>query len=57
MTSFGYDAAHSIVKARQAGLKSEVIYKPFKPNRLLEELEKVVSQPRQRIPASPATTS
>lgn len=57
MTSFGYDAAHSIVKARQAGLKSEVIYKPFKPNRLLEELEKVVSQPRQRVPASPATTS
>lgn len=43
MTSFGYDAAHSIVKCRQRGLKSEVVYKPFKPHRMLDEVEKAVT--------------
>lgn len=39
ITGFGYDPSHSIVKARQAGLKS-VLYKPFRLDQLLEELLK-----------------
>ena len=39
MTGFGYDPTHSIVNARQAGLKS-VLYKPFRLDQLLAELEK-----------------
>jgi CheY-like chemotaxis protein len=35
---FGYDANHSIVKARQMGLKS-VIYKPFRPDQLIKAVE------------------
>lgn len=38
MTGFGYDPGHSIVKARQAGLKA-VLYKPFRLDQLLEEVE------------------
>jgi len=38
-TGFGYDAGHSIVKARQDGLKS-VLFKPFRVEQLLTELEK-----------------
>lgn len=46
MTGFGYDPGHSIVKARQAGLK-EVLYKPFRLDKLLEAVEKVAtSAPR-----------
>jgi len=45
MTGFGYDPGHSIVKARQEGLKS-VLYKPFRLDQLLDEVEKAVSQPR-----------
>ncbi len=41
MTGFGYDPAHSIVKARQAGL-SEVLYKPFRLDQLLDSVEKIV---------------
>ena len=44
MTGFGYDPSHSIVKARQAGLKS-VLYKPFRLDQLLSEVEKAVSSP------------
>lgn len=44
MTGFGYDPTHSIVKARQAGLKS-VLYKPFRLDQLLTELEKAVTSP------------
>jgi CheY-like chemotaxis protein len=44
MTGFGYDPSHSIVKARQAGLKS-VLYKPFRLDQLLNEVEKAVSPP------------
>lgn len=46
MAGFGYDANHSIVKARQMGLKS-VIYKPFR----LDQLVKAVEQASE-----PATT-
>jgi len=41
MTGFGYDSSHSIVKARQEGLQG-VVYKPFRLNMLLDEIEKVV---------------
>lgn len=43
MTGFGYDPTHSIVKARQLGLKS-VLYKPFRVDQLLDEVEKAVNQ-------------
>ena len=42
MTGFGYDPGHSIVKARQAGLKA-VLYKPFRLDQLLEAVEQLVS--------------
>jgi CheY-like chemotaxis protein/GAF domain-containing protein len=42
MTAFGYDPAHSLVRARQQGLKS-VLYKPFRLDQLLEEVEKAVT--------------
>jgi len=46
MTGFGYDPGHSIVKARQAGLKA-VLYKPFRLDQLLSTVEEVVtSTPR-----------
>ncbi len=43
MTGFGYDPDHSIVKARQAGLKA-VLYKPFRIDQLLEEVEAACCQ-------------
>lgn len=42
MTGFGYDPGHSIVKARQAGLKS-ALYKPFRLDQLLTELEMAIT--------------
>jgi CheY-like chemotaxis protein len=43
MTGFGYDPAHSIVKARQAGLLANaVLYKPFRLDQLLETVEAVL---------------
>lgn len=42
MTGFGYDPTHSIVKARQQGLKS-VLYKPFRVDQLLDEVELAVT--------------
>jgi CheY-like chemotaxis protein len=38
MTGYGYDATHSIVKARQEGLK-HVLYKPFRVDQLLNALQ------------------
>lgn len=38
MTSYGYDPSHTIVKARQDGLRS-VLFKPFRIDQLLEALE------------------
>lgn len=46
MTGFGYDPSHSIVKARQMGLKS-ALYKPFRLEQLLSELEKVMTPPAE----------
>jgi len=45
MTGFGYDPGHSIVKARQAGLKF-VLYKPFRLDQLLDAVEKTVTARR-----------
>ena len=43
MTGFGYDPGHSIVKARQAGLKPfAILYKPFKLEQLLETIERLI---------------
>ena len=42
MTGFGYDPEHSIVKARQAGLKA-VLYKPFRLDQLLTNVELIIS--------------
>ena len=53
MTGFGYDPSHSIVKARQAGVKS-VLYKPFRLDQLLNEVEKAVSPPDDNAQASSA---
>ena len=46
MTGFGYDPGHSIVKARQAGLKLAVLYKPFRLDQLLDTVEKAIAIPR-----------
>jgi hypothetical protein len=37
MTAFGYDASHSLVKARQDGLR-HVLYKPFRADQLIDAL-------------------
>lgn len=38
MTGFGYDSSHSLVKARQEGLRF-VLYKPFRVEQMLEALQ------------------
>ena len=38
MTAYGYDPSHSIVKARQEGLRS-VLFKPFRVDQLLDALD------------------
>jgi CheY-like chemotaxis protein/putative methionine-R-sulfoxide reductase with GAF domain len=44
MTGFGYDPGHSIVKARQAGLRANaVLFKPFRLDQLLEVVESIVT--------------
>jgi CheY-like chemotaxis protein len=45
MTGFGYDPGHSIVKARQAGLRANaVLFKPFRLDQLLETVESTISE-------------
>jgi CheY-like chemotaxis protein len=42
---YGYDPGHSIVKARQAGLKATaMVFKPFRLKQLLDTLEATVSE-------------
>ena len=43
MTGFGYDASHSLVKARQAGLK-RVLYRPLSRR----SADRFAAQPRQQ---------
>jgi CheY-like chemotaxis protein len=48
MTGFGYDPGHSIVKARQAGLRANaVLFKPFRVDQLLEIVESMVTRDTQ----------
>ena len=43
MTGFGYDPGHSIVKARQAGLKNNaLLFKPFRVDQLVEVVQSMV---------------
>jgi CheY-like chemotaxis protein/GAF domain-containing protein len=49
MTSYGYDPTHSIVKARQDGLRF-VLFKPFRVDQLLDALE----NPEPAVAAQPA---
>lgn len=52
MSGFGYDPAHSIVKARQAGLlPSAVLYKPFRLDQLLETVDRVIEASGKVAPA------
>ena len=44
MKGFGYDGAHRMVKARQMGFRL-ALYKPFRLDLLLAELEKALSPP------------
>jgi CheY-like chemotaxis protein/PAS domain-containing protein len=44
MTAYGYDSTHSIVKARQDGLRY-VLYKPFRVDQLLTALEEPEPSP------------
>jgi len=46
MTSYGYDPDHSIVKSRQAGCTS-ILFKPFRIDQLVTELEKAFSSPAE----------
>jgi len=50
MTGFGYDSGHSLVKARQLGMKS-VLYKPFRRDLLL----KVLNENLPEATTGPAT--
>lgn len=53
MTGFGYDPTHSIVKARQMGLRS-VLYKPFRVDQLLTEVEETIeTDPGSNNPVPP----
>lgn len=51
MTGFGYDPGHSIVKARQAGLK-HALYKPFRLDLLLSTVESALNTPAETKPPS-----
>jgi CheY-like chemotaxis protein len=49
MTGFGWDPAHSIVKARQEGLQT-VLYKPFRADRLMEAVEQALRNAATKEP-------
>ena len=51
MTSYGYDPSHSIVKARQEGLRC-VLYKPFRVDQLLDALAN--PEPPATTPSNPS---
>lgn len=53
MTGFGWDPAHSIVKARQEGLQT-VLYKPFRADRLMEAVEQALRPSSPGGPPNPA---
>lgn len=49
MTGFGYDPHHSIVRASQDGLQS-VLFKPFRAQRLLDEVRRAFSREETTAP-------
>ncbi|MFO0942503.1 MAG: GAF domain-containing protein [Pirellulales bacterium] len=52
MTGFGWDAGHTIVKAREAGLPAKaLLYKPFKLNQILTVVETVLDHSSKAISA------
>lgn len=51
MTAYGYDPSHSIVKARQDGLRT-VLYKPFRVDQMLDAL--AGTEPTPAPPGQPA---
>ncbi len=57
MTGYGYDPAHTLVKARQEGLR-HVLFKPFRVDQLLSALTAPVAQNKEGGPAAgpPAVT-
>lgn len=60
MTGFGYDASHSMVKARQEGLRV-ILYKPFRLDRLCEAVADAIDpqlqHQRPRLSRPPAAQS
>jgi CheY-like chemotaxis protein len=55
MTAYGYDPSHSLVKARQDGLRF-VLFKPFRVDQLLDALSASAVQNHEcRAPAPPLT--
>jgi YesN/AraC family two-component response regulator len=55
MSAYGYDASHSIVRARQEGGLLGVLYKPFRVDQLIEVLQKLpAGVPQPALAASPA---
>jgi CheY-like chemotaxis protein/PAS domain-containing protein len=56
MTGFGYDATHSIVKARQDGLRF-VLYKPFRVDQLLAALQTTSPTPTEPVRVTTTTSA
>lgn len=56
MTSYGYDPSHTLVKARQDGLRF-VLFKPFRVDQLLTALESPDTPAAAPAPAAPASGS
>jgi CheY-like chemotaxis protein len=54
MTGFGYDADHTIVKARREGLK-HVLFKPFRVEQLVDAIEKMVEDRQRMLVDSPSS--
>ena len=52
MTAFGYDPAHSVVRASQEGLQA-VLFKPFKADDMLDEVRKALGEEPSQAPADP----
>ncbi len=56
ITGFGYDPSHSLMRASQEGVQS-VLYKPFTPQQLVEELLKVVDRSGESLVRALAATN
>ncbi len=54
MTGFGYDPGHSQVSARKAGLEY-FLYKPFRLEQLLQNVERCIQSPGPKQPAPAAS--